>query len=373
MKTIISALLLAAPAAVFAQQDPAFTIKGKVGKLEAPAKIYLNYRENGNNVLDSAIFKGGAFEFKGTLGGPTGARLIVDHTGEGMKRMMDMIVVYVEKGNVTVEAKDSVKNATVKGSPVHDAYLGYKKFLSGPDAVLESINKEYYGAPREKQQDTSFVNGLIAKQKPAQEEKEKLQGEYIKKNPGSFFSLAAMSELAGANFDPAEIEPKFNALSADLRASKAGKEFAERIDIAKKTAIGVMAPDFTQNDQNDKPVKLSDFRGKYVLVDFWASWCGPCRAENPNVVKTYNEFKDKNFTILGVSLDNKKENWLKAIDDDQLTWSHVSDLKFWQNAVAVQYGVRAVPTNLLIDPNGKIVARDLRGEELGKKLKEFIN
>jgi peroxiredoxin len=372
MKTLISALLLASPVAVLAQ-DPAFTIKGKVGKLEAPAKIYLNYRENGNNVMDSAIFKGGAFEFKGTLGGPTGARLLVDHTGEGMKRNMDMFTVYIEKGEVTIAAKDSVKNATVKGSPVHDTYLGYKKFLSGPDAILEGINKEYYAASREKQQDTSFVNGLIAKQKPAVEQKQKLQEEYIKKNPGSFFSLAALNEVAGMNFNPAEIEPKFNALSAELKASKAGKEFAERIDIAKKTSVGVVAPDFTQNDQNDKPVKLSDFRGKYVLVDFWASWCGPCRAENPNVVKTYNEFKDKNFTILGVSLDSKKENWLKAIEDDQLTWSHVSDLKFWQNAVAVQYGVRAVPTNLLIDPTGKIVARDLRGEELSKKLKEFIN
>ncbi|MBO9632768.1 MAG: AhpC/TSA family protein [Chitinophagaceae bacterium] len=372
MKTIISALLLAAPASLLAQ-DPAFSIKGKVGKLEAPAKAYLFYRADGKNITDSAAIKGGAFGFKGTLAGVTSLRIAIDHKGEGMKRQMDVLTVYVEKGNVTVSAKDSIKNGTVKGSKIHETFLAYQKFLKPATDKLEAIDKEYYGAPKEKQQDTAFVNGLIAKQKPLSEEKKALQEAYVKKNPGSFFSLSAIGELAGYNFDPADVEPKFMALTPELRASKAGKEFAERIQIAKSTAIGVAAPDFTQNDQNDKPVKLSDFRGKYVLVDFWASWCGPCRAENPNVVKTYNQFKDKNFTVLGVSLDQKKENWLKAIEDDQLTWNHVSDLKFWQNAVAVQYGVRAVPTNLLIDPNGKIIARDLRGEELAKKLAEFIN
>ncbi|HVK47806.1 MAG TPA: TlpA disulfide reductase family protein [Pseudobacter sp.] len=372
MKNIISTLLLVAPAALFAQ-DPAYTIKGKAGKLEAPAKVYLNYRLNGQNVMDSVVLKGGAFEFKGSVPGPTAVYLLLDHKGEGVKRNMDMQLVYIDKGTVTVDTKDSMKNATIKGSAIHDNYLGYKKFLSAVDEKLEAINKEYYSSPREKQQDTAFVNGLIARQNPLMEEKQKLQNEFITKNPKSYFALAALREVVGASFDPAEVEPRFKGLSAELQASAAGKEFAEAIETAKKTAVGVVAPDFTQNDQNDKPVKLSDFRGKYVLVDFWASWCGPCRAENPNVVKTYNEFKDKNFTILGVSLDQKKENWLKAIEDDQLTWSHVSDLKFWNNAVAQQYGIRSVPSNLLIDPTGKIVARDLRGEELAKKLAEFIH
>jgi thiol-disulfide isomerase/thioredoxin len=133
--------------------------------------------------------------------------------------------------------------------------------------------------------------------------------------------------------------------------------------------------EFTQNDTLGNPVSLSSFKGKYVLVDFWASWCGPCRAENPNVVKTYQKFQNKNFTILSVSLDRpgQKERWLKAIHDDGLTWTHVSDLKFWDNAVAKQYGIRAIPQNLLLDPSGKIIAKNLRGEELAEKLGAVLN
>jgi peroxiredoxin len=136
-----------------------------------------------------------------------------------------------------------------------------------------------------------------------------------------------------------------------------------------------MAMDFTQNDTLGNPVSLSSFKGKYVLIDFWASWCGPCRQENPNVVKAFNNYKDKGFTVLGVSLDqpNAKDKWMKAIHDDNLTWTQVSDLKFWGNAVAVQYGIQAIPQNFLIDPQGKIIGKNLRGEALNKKLETLFH
>jgi peroxiredoxin len=137
--------------------------------------------------------------------------------------------------------------------------------------------------------------------------------------------------------------------------------------------MGQLAPEFVQNDTDNKPVNLKDFRGQYVLLDFWASWCGPCRLENPNVVEAYNKYKDKNFTVLGISLDRERQKWLQAINDDRLTWTHVSDLKFWGNEVAKMYKVQSIPQNFLLDPQGKIVGKNLRGSELHSFLDRLLN
>ena len=215
---------------------------------------------------------------------------------------------------------------------------------------------------------------MQSKYKELQVEQKIIIKRFILSNPDSYLSLIALYSVDGPSPDAFELDSLYNTLSPAIKSTESAHVFKTALEPLKHTAPGVMAPDFTQNDVNGVPVKLSSFRGKYVLVDFWASWCGPCREENPNVVKVYNKYKDKNFTIIGVSLDRAtgKDDWLAAIKNDGLVWTQVSDLKYWSNEAAALYYVSSIPSNFLIGPDGKIIAKDLRGDDLDAKLKEVL-
>lgn len=377
MKRMILLAMGLLPAAVWAQSSN-YTLNAKVGQVAAPAKAYLIYRLNGNVVTDSAMVNNGAFRFTGSITDPARAQLVLDHAGAGLAKLgrdADVVVVYLEKANINLTAKDSVKNAEVTGSKLNDENKAYKELTQEPDKEIALLNEEYMSAPEDKKADETFRDGLQARYNTIMVTKHSLQQQYITQHPDSYISLLALTEFSGNDIDVSSVEPLYKSLSANVRNTAAGQEFAKAIDAARATSVGAMAPVFTQNDVNDQPVHLTDFRGKYVLIDFWASWCGPCRGENPNVVKAYNQYKDKNFTILGVSLDRpgQKDKWLAAIKADGLVWTQVSDLKFWDNDVAKLYGIRSIPQNYLIDPSGKIIGKNLRGDELEKKLASLFN
>ncbi|WP_448633938.1 peroxiredoxin family protein [Pedobacter panaciterrae] len=195
---------------------------------------------------------------------------------------------------------------------------------------------------------------------------------YVKRNSGSVGAAIVILEryINYPYFDNARALMPL--LSEKVKRSSFVKQINNALILNAKTAVGQPAPLFSMADSDGKMISLTDFKGKYVLIDFWASWCGPCRKENPNVVSAYRKYHDKGFEILGVSLDTKKDAWLSAIKADDLTWNHVSDLKGWANAAAAVYGVKSVPASFLIGPDGKVVAKDLRGEELHKKLESIL-
>ena len=376
MNKIILTALCCIPVMAFAQNNN-FNLTAKVGEYANPAKAYLNYTINGKPVTDSAAVTNGVFQFSGILGNPIRAQLVLDHEGVGLQKLgrnADVLALFLEKGQITLTAKDSVKKGVISGSKVNEEFVVYKKFIAEPERKMAALNAEYFAADASKKADRAYVKTLNDKYNDAINERKALQYKYIGQNKGSFVSLSSLMELAGQDIDVNQIEPVFKLLSAAVQSSESGVQFARSINAARPTSIGAVAPVFTQNDVNDKPVSLSGFRGKYVLLDFWASWCGPCRAENPNVVKAYNQYKDKNFTILSVSLDRpgQKESWLAAVKADGLEWTQVSDLKFWNNDAARLYNIRAIPQNFLIDPSGKIIGKNLRGEALAKKLREIF-
>lgn len=372
MKT--KSLLLAAcclPMSLMAQKS--FTIHGKTGTLDAPAKAYLSYTDGDTKVLDSAILKKGSFTFKGTLKTPVQAEIVLRHDTAALdpKKYNDNIRFFLENSVITITSTDSIYHAIVKGSATNDDDKALTALQKPYRKVADSIMAVYWKRSPQERKDSVWLSEI----RPIMERNENGYNRdsraFIAAHPQSYAALVAFQQFElGYNFNPDTALAKFAQFSPSLKASPLGKKCMTMITIGQNTNIGVIAQDFSQNDTTGKTVKLSDFRGKYVLVDFWASWCKPCRAENPNLLKAYNKFKDKNFTILGVSLDDEQTRraWTGAVQKDGLPWTQVSELKGFEGKAAKLYGITAIPSNFLIDPNGKIIARNLRGEELEKKL-----
>jgi peroxiredoxin len=377
MKFKILIVVLWLPVIAVAQKND-FTISGKIGGLNKPVKIYLDYTDDGAGHSDSIMLINGMFKFSGKVDGISSARMSLDHTGEGKQasiyKGVDNIYFYFSHENMTITSSDSLINAAVKGSKLYDDYASYNKSIGGSIMEIDKIaNAKFNSGTPELQKDSNFVKAIDKWFRNKIVERTAAQIRFAKENPHSFFAVIALTESAGAKMNVEQVEPIFNAIDEKWRATDFGKDMAKRISAARAVVAGDQAPLFTLNDTNGKSVSLAGLKGKVVLIDFWASWCEPCRAEGPNLKEQYRLYKDKGFEILSVSLDTDRKDWLKAIADDGLTWYQVSDLKGYRSEVVKSYGIGGIPSFFLIDRNGKILANtDVQGVGLNKRLADLF-
>ena len=302
---------------------------------------------NGNTGVEesSSTIQNGKFSFVGKTPSP-------DFKVIGVDGQAPFITIFLDNSNVSISVKkDGLETAEIKGSASHNDFISFTKATKPYEDLL--IGKGRFEA--------NFMDEAAAAIE-----------KFVNEHSDSYISPLAIYRQNQITGDYTKLESLYNNLSMPVKASPIAGYLYQQIEQNKAAGYGKPLANFSQADTSGKEISLESFKGKYVLVDFWASWCGPCRAENPNVVNTFEKYKNKNFTVLGVSLDRAKQPWLDAIAADGLAWTQVSDLKFWSNAVAQQFGIQSIPQNFLIDPQGNLIGKNLRGAALEYKLSRVI-
>lgn len=344
-------------------------IEGSLDKKRAYLQFYdpITNREE----LDSTSIKNGVFEFEGNYAQPVKVCL---RTGDSKKQAKSDKgkYFYLEPGMTVIKINDSLSNANVEGGIYNLQYAEIEQALIPSQTKIDELNKMYREAPVEKQKSHSFMLSVLTDiDKIEKEEQHPILLSYIEKYSDSEVALDLIIELIGtANPDVSMADSLLSTMTVRVMQTPRAITFQDIMTKIKRRSVGQIAPLFTQKDQYGRDLQLVDFRGKYVLLDFWASWCTPCRQANPKLVEIYNELKDKDLTIIGISLDSNRESWLKAVEEDGLEWPQVSDLKFWNNEVANIYHIKMIPQNILIDPQGVIIGVNVGSvDKIGELMK----
>lgn len=372
MKKFIVTTVVLFPLILFAQEK--FVIKGKLGNLNAPAKIYLYYQQlpDYSEASDSVVLSNGRFEFKGTTKYPVEASLHLRRKGEGyyaVKGVEEMRSFYIENGVVTITG-DSLSNALVKGGMENSNFQQLQALLAPVKDKKSEFYRQVAALPRSQQ---FTKEGYQEKKSQLLAEERAVYTQFIRTHPNSFVSYRLLRYEYGKTPAVDEVGPLYYLLSDRIKKSEPGKEYGDRVASWERTRIGGQGPDFTLTDTINKPVSLSDFKGKYVLLNFWATFCAPCVAEKSELKKTYATYKDKNFEILDVSVVDKsgkygdRNKWVRMVRMFGLPWVNV-----YGDTAMYLYGVEAFPQNFLIDPAGNIIAHDVHYAALDKKLEELL-
>lgn len=347
-----------------------FVIEGKADGIANGVAVYLQKQDSTGLVqVDTVKVKDGKFKFEGKFKEP-GIHFIE------LDKMPGKAVLVLESGEITIKIrKDTVAKSIVGGTYSNEQLTDYSKEsqkIQTKMMAFQKANMAKYQAAQAKQ-DTVTINTLMKENSVFQKEFEKISMDHMEKKPKSYLSLLFLEQfMSQPNADQTKLKKIFENLDSTLKATKEAKKIKKSIDALTSTKVGSLAPSFSAPDVNGKMVSLKESLGKITIVDFWASWCGPCRQENPNIVALYKEFHAKGLNIIGVSLDKEADKWKEAIAKDGLTWTEVSNLKFWQDPIAMQYNVKSIPATFLLDASGKIIAQDLRGEELKAKVTSLL-
>jgi len=346
-----------------------FTVNGTVtGDLENGTPVYLKTTDSLHQLItiDTAAVQDGKFSFKGQQTNPRLHYIFVGANRAG-------VPFFLENGEISVKfQKDSLNHAKLKGTFQNKLFMKYMDEVRKLQNRYNSMSNDMRVATQ--QRDTATTSALREEFIEFQEEAKNFEIEFSKDHPNALISALIIGRLLNSRALPVEdIQKIFDSLTPEIKQSEPGKEIKKGLDKSKSTTVGAVAPEFSAPAPNGDVLALSDVKGKLTLIDFWAAWCKPCRVENPNIVSVYNKYHGKGFNVIGVSLDTKAEQWKNAIEADGLPWNHISNLKGFQDSIAELYNVNAIPASFLIDENGVIVAKNLRGPALEEKVAELLN